>query len=92
MLKAITLAAVLFVGACTASQLATVNKVQNDVAAACTTAMSLAPFATLAGPAGASIAGYITAGCGTEAAVAKLATDPTSVAWVNGLVAQVKAL
>ena len=47
--------------------------------------MSLAP---IAGP----VAPWIIGGCGAEAMIARLALDPTSLAWVNELVAQVKGV
>jgi hypothetical protein len=40
----------------------------------------------LAGP----YAPWITAGCGTAEAIAKLAEDPTSTAWVEKLIANVE--
>lgn len=70
--------------ACTAPQVATATKYQADIAAACGVAMTLSP---LAGP----YAPWIVAGCSTEGAVAKLALDPTSLAWVNGLAAKVRS-
>jgi len=51
--------------------------------AACDAAMALSP---VAGP----YAVWIDAGCGTAEAVARLAADPSSTAWVNGLIAAVK--
>lgn len=77
--------ALLSLGACT-NGLVDQTKAMTDNAAldaACNTAMGLAP---LAGP----IAPYIIAGCGSAEAIAKLATDPTSVSWVNGLIMQVR--
>lgn len=56
-----------------------------DLQLVCGDAMALAP---LAGP----IAPYIIAGCGTASGLAKLAADPTSTAWVQNLIAQVKQL
>lgn len=35
---------------------------------------------------------YVIAGCATEEGLAKLATDPSSIEWVNGLVSQIKVL
>lgn len=59
--------------------------IQPALIAACNTAMTLAP---LAGP----YAQFIVAGCGTTEAVDKLAADPSSTQWVNGIVASVQAL
>lgn len=70
--------------ACSDTQLATASKYQKDVAAVCSGAMLLAP---LAGP----MAPWIIAGCGSEEAIAKLALDPTSKAWVDGLIKKVMA-
>jgi hypothetical protein len=53
--------------------------------AACDAAMALSP---VAGP----YAVWIDAGCGTAEAVARLAADPSSAAWVNSLIAAVKQL
>ena len=53
--------------------------------AACDAAMALSP---VAGP----YAVWIDGACGTAEAVARLAADPSSTAWVNGLVAGVKRL
>jgi hypothetical protein len=33
---------------------------------------------------------WIDAGCGTAEAVARLAADPSSTAWVNGLIAAIR--
>lgn len=55
-----------------------------DIYAACSTAMMLAPAAGPAAP-------FILAGCGSAEAIAKLASDPSSVAWVENLIAQAKA-
>ena len=51
--------------------------------AACDAAMALSP---VAGP----YAVWIDAGCGTAEAVARLAADPSSTAWVNGLIAAIR--
>jgi nitrous oxide reductase accessory protein NosL len=52
---------------------------------ACDMAVMLAP---IAGP----YAPFITAGCSTAEGIAKLASDPSSVAWVEGLIADVRKL
>ncbi len=69
--------------ACTAAEVNKAQTYQNDITAACAVAM---PLAGVAGPA----APYIVAGCATEEAIAKLALDPSSLEWVNGLIAGVK--
>lgn len=75
----------LVVTACTPAQLVTAQSYQDRIAGACAVAMTLAP---LAGP----VAPWIIGGCGTEAMIAKLALDPSSLAWINGLVAQAKSV
>jgi len=59
-------------------------RIDRDVRAVCAVAMPLAP---MAGPYGVFIIG----GCATEAGIAKLASDPSSVEWLQGMVAKVKA-
>lgn len=59
--------------------------IQPALLAACGTAMRLAPLAGAYAP-------FIVAGCGTAEAVDKLAADPSSTAWVNGIIAGVQAL
>ncbi len=73
------------VGACTAQQASTAQGYQDQIAGACTVAMTLAP---IAGP----VAPWIIGGCATEQAVAKLALDPSSLAWINGLVAKARGV
>jgi hypothetical protein len=63
----------------------TAKKVDPELVALCDTAMLLSP---LAGP----LAPWITAGCGTAEAIAKLAEDPTSTAWVEKLIADAEKL
>ena len=77
----------LLLAGCTAGQVdpAKVAVVDSQLQLACGTAMALSPAA---GP----IAPYILAGCGTAEGLAKLASDPAAVQWVNGLIAQVRAL
>lgn len=89
-IRALTLAAALALAACAGSppnqQIASkAQAIQPALIAACNTAMTLAP---LAGP----YAQFIVAGCGTTEAVDKLAADPSSTQWVNGIVASVQAL
>lgn len=71
-------------GACTAAQVGTANRYQAEIAGACAVAMKLAPIAGQVAP-------WIVGGCATEAAIAKLALDPNSLAWVEGLAVKVKA-
>ena len=77
--------AVLCLAACgggiTPQQAQTAGTYQAQIAAACNVAMSLAPAA---GP----VAPWIVGGCGSEELIAKLALDPTSLAWVNSLIAK----
>jgi hypothetical protein len=61
----------------------TAKKADPKLVALCDTAMLLSP---LAGP----YAVWITAGCGTAEAIAKLAEDPTSAAWIETLIADVE--
>ena len=56
---------------------------QAKLAGACAVAMTLAPLAP-------QIAPWIAGGCASEAAIAKLALDPTSLQWLQGLAFQVK--
>jgi len=69
--------------ACTPAQQAAAPGYQQEIAAACNVAMVLAP---MAGP----VAPWIIGGCATEEAIAKLALDPSSLAWINGLTAKAR--
>lgn len=71
--------------ACSPAQETKVAVASQELTQACDLAMTLSP---LAGP----VAPWIVAGCGTAEAVAKLAADPSSAVWVNGLIAKVQAL
>lgn len=77
-MRKLFLAAIFGLVGCTTAQVDTLDGL-------CGTAMTLAP---VAGP----IAPYIMVGCGTAEGLAKLASDPTSKAWVAKLIADVKAL
>jgi len=78
------LAAAVALAAC--QQIAdTAKQADPKLVALCDTAMLLSP---LAGP----YAPRITAGCGTAEAIAKLAEDPSSTAWVEKLIADVEKL
>ena len=85
MIRKLAPLATLAVAACTPAQLDRAAVYQAQIAAACNVAMSLAP---IAGP----VAPWIIGGCGAEAMIARLALDPTSLAWVNELVAKVRVM
>jgi hypothetical protein len=63
----------------------TVQTYQQQIVAACTIAEDLAGVDPAIGV-------YITAGCGTEEAIAALVLNPTSLAWLNSLISQASAL
>ena len=86
MRKFIVLAATItLLASCTQAQIDRANVYQQQIASACAVAMS-PPVLAISGP----IAPYIIAGCGTEAMIAALALDPTSLAWINELIAKVR--
>jgi len=60
-------------------------KVSAELNAVCNTAMLLAPVSG-------ELAPWIIGGCGSAEGLAKLAADPNSIAWVQDLIAKVKAL
>lgn len=62
--------------ACTPAQLERAQDYQDVIAALCKEAVELVP----------SI--YVTAGCLGEAAIAKLALNPTSAEWLRGMIAR----
>lgn len=64
---------------------------QTELEHACSLAVTAANVAGLIPGVGA-IEPYVTAGCTTAQGLAKLASDPTSVEWVNNLTAMIKAL
>jgi len=90
--------------ACSTAQVQTgttdVATVASDVQTACTAvnataaAVQASPLAMV--PQVASVLPYVTGSCGTAAAVAamvsKAVTDPTTVAWINGLNADLVAV
>ena len=84
-MKRIVLAAVLLLAACTPEQLNQAGAYQQQIAGVCNVAMMLAP---MAGP----VAPWIVGGCGTEAAVAKLALEPSSLQWISEIVAERKVI
>lgn len=67
----------------TPQQVQDAQRYQNEIARACGLAMMLAP---MAGP----VAPWIIGACATEGAIAKLALDPSSLAWLNGIIARLK--
>ncbi len=79
-LAIIPIACIGLTAACTPDQMLTAQRYQDQIAGACNIAMTLAP---IAGP----VAPWIIGGCSTEEAIAKLALDPSSLAWVKGIVA-----
>lgn len=82
-MKRIIAALPLIIGACTPQQALNFQPYQNQIAGACNIAMTLAP---VAGPYGM----YIIGACATEEAIARLALDPSSLVWLNGIVARVR--
>ncbi len=70
-------------GACTPQQQLDAGRYQAQIAGACQVAMTLAP---VAGP----YAIYIIGACETEAAIARLALDPSSLTWLQGIVARLR--
>ena len=68
---------------CTLQQQQQATTYQQQIAFACGVAMTLAP---VAGP----YAPWIIAGCATEEAIAKLALNPNSLNWVDGLIADAR--
>lgn len=82
-MKLVTLALALGLAGCAAAQVATTQSYQDKIAGACGVAMTLAP---IAGP----VTPWILGGCATEAAIARLALDPSSLAWINGLVVKAR--
>lgn len=64
---------------------------QTELEHACSLAVTAVNVAGLIPGVGA-IEPYVTAGCTTAQGLAKLASDPTSVEWVNNLTAMIKAL
>ena len=69
--------------ACTPQQIITAQGYQQQIAGACNIAMMRA---SMAGPS----APWIIGGCKTEEAIARLALDPSSLAWLNGIVARLR--
>ena len=84
MFKFLAVAGIMCLVGCTSTSEAPTTGFQSQIEAACSDAMLLANVDPAIGV-------YITAGCGTEEAIAALAANPTSLAWVNDLIAKVKA-
>lgn len=70
--------------ACTSAQIERAQGYQDKIASMCRVAVMLSP---IAGP----YAPWIVGACGTEAAIAKLALDSSSLEWIEGLIAKVRA-
>lgn len=68
-----------------ACQSADIDRAKRDIEAACAIALPLAPSAG-------ELAPWIVGGCGSAQAIAKLAADPGSLAWIMDLVAKARAL
>lgn len=89
MIKSITTAlaaATLAIGlsACTPAQVEKAQSYHQQLVAACSVAMALAPMAP-------AIAPWIVGGCGTAQSIAKLALDANSLNWVMSLIRDAKA-
>lgn len=74
----------LALAACSAAQVETAKSYQDKIAAACAVAVPLAGAVP-------SVGIYITAACASEAMIAKLALNPTSLAWLEDLIAKAKS-
>lgn len=88
---AFALGVLLALGACTTGQVTTAQSYQAKIAGVCNTAMTLVSFPLFA-PFAAPVAPWVIGGCATEEAIAKLALDPSSLAWVNGLINKMKGV
>lgn len=69
--------------ACTSAQLDRAASYQSQIAGACAVATTLSP---IAGP----YAPFIVGACATEAAIARLALDPSSLDWIRDLVSKIR--
>lgn len=63
---------------CNPQQLADAQRYQADIAAVCQQAMIVAPFFPKVAP-------WLVGACESEAAIAKLALDPSSLTWLKGI-------
>ena len=77
------IAGLALLASCTQAQLDQAAAYQAQIATACNIAMALLPQSG-------SVAPWIVGGCSSEAMIAKLALDPTSLAWVNQLAAKAR--
>jgi hypothetical protein len=73
----------LALAACTPQQTLDAQRYQAEIARVCNVAMMLAP---IAGP----VAPWLIGACATEAAVARLALDPSSLAWLQGIIGRLR--
>lgn len=83
-MRAIVAAALLMAG-CSVTQVKEAQPYLDRIAAACRVAV---PLAAIAPP----VAPWIIGGCATEAAIAKLAADPSSLQWLDGLIANARRM
>lgn len=77
--------------ACTAAQVQQAGAINAKIAAACAEAMPLANLAIGLPTVGPFIAAGVQIGCATNSGLAKLASDPNSVAWLNQQIGILKA-
>ena len=78
-MKRIALAAALLTAACTPAQIDQAAAYQQQIRMACAVAMALAPYPEVVGA------------CRTEAAIAAVALDPSTLDWLNGIIARVRS-
>ena len=71
--------------ACTPQQIQTAQDYQARIAGACGVLMTLAPFSGAMAP-------WVIGACSTEAAIAKIALDPTTLAWLNDMAAKIREI
>lgn len=83
-MRLLLVASVLTLVACAPAQVEKAQSYQEKIAAACQVAMAVGTL-TPVGP-------WITGGCATESAIAKLALDPGSLAWVEDLTLKARGL
>ena len=69
--------------ACSSVDPAKVSAYQSQIAAACDVAMGLAPMVPTVAP-------WVVGACAAESGIAKLAADPSSLAWLNGLISKAR--
>jgi len=70
---------ILSLAACTPQQLVTAQGYQDRIAGACAVAMTLAPALPAVAP-------WVVGACQSEAAIARLALDPSSLEWLVGII------